>query len=155
MNRSLRGYTLIELMIVVAVIGILAAISYPSYIEQVQSSRRSDANGALMGLAAALERRFTTNGNYCDAGGAGGSNSCGAAANDTGSPSIYSTQSPVDGGTAAYNLTISAVTATTYTLSATRTGPQTGDRCGTLTLTNTGVKGITGADAGVVWQDCW
>jgi type IV pilus assembly protein PilE len=46
-------------------------------------------------------------------------------------------------------------TASTFTLQATPVGGQAGDRCGSLTLTNTGLKGVTGADAGVTWQACW
>lgn len=155
MKRSLSGFTLIELMMVVVIIGILAAIAYPSFMDQIRKSRRADAEGALMGFAGAMERHFTQTGSYCDAGGAGGGSTCGGGANDTGSPSIYATQSPLDGDTTYYDLTINAATASTYTLRATPTGTQAIDHCGTLTLTNTGQKGITGQDAGYVWQDCW
>jgi len=130
---------------VVAIIAILAAIAYPSYQEQIRQSRRADCTGALMSFANAMERHFTENGRYTGAA-AGGA--------DTGAPAIFATQCPVDGGTATYNLTIAAATPT-YTLNAAPTGPQAGDRCGTLTLNQVGQKGITGADAGVTWQDCW
>ena len=156
LNR-VKGFTLIEVMIVVAIVSILAAIAYPSYTEQVRKSRRADATGALLGLAGFLERRYTENGNYCDTGGSGGSSTCGGVGNDTGTPTGYSATSPVDGGTAAYNLTINTMNAagTTYTLHATRTGPQSGDKCGTLTLTQDGTRGITGADTGITVDDCW
>ena len=139
--RKTQGFTLIELMIVVAIIGILAAIAYPSYQEQVRASRRGDCAGALAGLANAMERYFTTSNTYV-----------GAA---VGAAGIYSNQCPVDGGDATYNLQIAAQTASTYTIQAVPTGAQADDKCGTLTLTNTGVKGISGADAGLTWQDCW
>ncbi|WP_303777162.1 type IV pilin protein [Sedimenticola selenatireducens] len=160
MFEKLRGFTLIELMVVVAIVGILAAIAYPSYTEQVRKTRRADATGALMGFSGVLERRYTVNGNYCDAGGGGGANTCGVSGtNDTGSPpaTVYSATSPVDGGTAAYNLTINAMNAagTTYTLHAAPTGPQTGDKCGTLTLTQDGTRNITGQSTGVTVNDCW
>lgn len=143
--KKARGFTLIELMIVVAIIGILAAIAYPSYQDSVRKSRRGDCAGALAGLANAMERHFTMNNRYTGAA-VGGAN--------TGAPAIYSAQCPVDGDTATYDLTISTATATTYTLLATRTGAQASDTCGNLTLTNTGVKGITGA-TGKTWQECW
>ena len=140
MNRA-KGFTLIELMIVVAIVGILAAIAYPSYQEQVRKTKRGDCAGALAGLANAMERYFTTNNTYVGA-------TLGNGAGD-----IYPAQCPVDGDTPTYNLAVAA-TATTYTLQAAPTGTQAADDCGTLTLTNTGVKGVTGAN-GKVWQDCW
>ncbi len=145
-NRFSKGFTLIELMVVALVIGILAGIAYPSYIEQIRKSRRADANGALLGLANALERHATDNGTYLGAA-TGGAN--------TGAPAIYATQSPVDGGTAYYNLTISAATQTTFTIQATPTtnGGQDEYKCGTLTLTNAGVKGVSGGSA--TWDQCW
>ena len=158
MNRLLRGFTLVELVIVILVIAILASVAIPSYVEYVAKGKRADAEAALMGLANALERHFTASGNYCDAANGEGETvaDCGdAGTNDIGPPSIYPTVSPLDEPVAAYNLTISAATETTYTLSATRTGPQIGDKCGTLTYQNTGQKGITDQDSGVTWQDCW
>jgi len=146
-----QGFTLIELMIVVAIIGILAGIAYPSYLETVTKSRRTDAKGALLGFANAMERHFTETNSYCDAGGTGGTSSCGGSTKDTGSPSIFATTSPVDGGTAYYNLTISAVNTTTFTLSATPTTPQSSDSCGTLTLQHTGAKGVSSSTV----ADCW
>jgi type IV pilus assembly protein PilE len=155
MHRT-AGFTLIELMIVVAIIAILAAIAYPSYREHVRKTRRADCEGALMGLANVMERRFTENGSYCDAG-TTASAGCGTAAGDTGAPlsTLYSSRCPVDGGTKSYDLTISAVTQTTYTLQAAPAGPQIGDKCGTLTLDQTGAKGINGAAAGMTAAACW
>ena len=146
-----KAFSLIELMIVVAIVGILAGIAYPSYQDSVSKSRRADAKGALLGFANAMERHFTENNDYCDAGGGGGANSCGDATNDSGSPTVFSATSPVDGGTPYYNLTINAANATSYTLFAAPTGDQANDQCGTLTLTQTGQKGFSGTDTG----DCW
>lgn len=131
-HKNTKGFTLIELMIVVAIVGILAGIAYPSYIDSVQKSRRSDATGALMGFANAMERRFTETNSYLGAAGTA------LVPTNTGSPWIYSQQSPVDGGTAYYNLTISDVTTTPYTLRATPTGAQSGN--GILELDNTGAR---------------
>jgi type IV pilus assembly protein PilE len=145
MNR-LRGFSLLELMIVVAIIGIIAAFAYPSYLQQIQKTRRADCSGALAGMGNAMERFFTVNSTYLGAA-AGGA--------DTGAPAIYLPTCPSDGGTATYNLTIQAVTGSTFTLQAAPVGAQADDKCGTMTLTNTGLKGVTGQNAGVTWQDCW
>src|SRR5690606_38472416 len=63
-RKSSAGFTLIEVMIVVAIIGILAAIAYPSYQDHVRKSRRADAQTALLELAQFMERHYTTNGRY-------------------------------------------------------------------------------------------
>jgi type IV pilus assembly protein PilE len=131
-----NGFTLIELMVTVAIIGILAGIAYPGYQDSVMKSRRADAKGALLGLANAMERHFTQKNTYLGAGTTDG---------NTGSPTIFSATSPVDGGTPSYNLTINAVTASSYTLNAAPTGAQTNDKCGTLSLTQTGARGISTA----------
>ena len=144
MKRDAKGFSLIELMVTVAIVAILAAIAFPSYQSQVQQSRRRDAEGALVSFANAMERFFTTNNTYLGAAGTQ------AIPTNTGAPWVFSTQAPVDGGTAVYTLTISAATASTYTLSATPVtgGPQASDSCGTLTLSSTGAKNATTAN-------CW
>lgn len=134
-----KGFTLIELMIAVAIVGILAGIAYPGYQDSVRKSRRVDAEGALLGFANAMERYFTEYNSYPVAG----------------TTTIFSSTSPVDGGTAYYALAITAATASTYTLTATPTGAQSGDKCGTLTLTQTGARDVTNADSGITAIDCW
>jgi type IV pilus assembly protein PilE len=138
-----NGFTLIELMVTVAIVGILAGIAYPSYQDSVMKSRRADAKGALLGLANAMERHFTARNTYLGAGTIDG---------NTGSPTIFSATSPVDGGTPYYNLTINAATASAYTLHAAPTGAQANDKCGTLSLTQTGARGISTA---IAVTDCW
>lgn len=114
-----RGFTLTELMIVVAIVGILAAIAYPSYQTQVREARRSDAQGALMTLAQFMERYYTLNNTYIGA-------------------VLPFNQSPIDGGNANYNLALQAVAAQDYVLQAVPI--QADPQCGTLTLTNTGAR---------------
>lgn len=141
-----RGFTLIELMIVVVILGILASIAYPSYVSHVQETRRTDAEGALVGLANAMERYFTENGGYLDS------------ANNRptlGTGGIYANKSPIDGSDDYYTLQIDpATSATYYKLEAipVTTSAQATDPCKTLTLDSTGVKGATGSVSGGCWK---
>lgn len=137
-----RGFTLIETMFVVVIIGILAAIAYPSYGEYLAKARRTDAQAALLELAQFMERYYTVNGRYVDG--------------DGDPPALPFVEAPKDGGTKAYALGfVAAVSATAYTLEAVPKGPMSGDRCGSLRLSSIGVKSIAGAHAGVTPDQCW
>ncbi|WP_460225108.1 type IV pilin protein [Aurantivibrio infirmus] len=125
----MRGFTLIEVMIVVVIVAILVAIAVPGYQNQITASRRSDAQGTLQSFAQAMERFYTQNGTYIGA--AGGTATSGA-------PTIFSTKSPVDGAQTYYQLTISTMTANSYTLQATPVNAQAGD--GNMTLNSAGVR---------------
>jgi type IV pilus assembly protein PilE len=142
-NRT-TGFTLIELVTVVAIIGILAAIAYPNYTAHLAKTRRADAQAALTGFANAMERYYTQNNSYLGAA-VGGA--------DTGAPvaTLYPSQSPLDGNTKYYNLTIAAATATGFTLRATPIGAQASD--GYLELLSTGARrwdrnNMSGIEAG-------
>ncbi|MFK7731803.1 MAG: type IV pilin protein [Pseudomonadales bacterium] len=139
------GFTLVELMIVVVIVGILAAVAIPSYQSSIQKSRRADAQGALQQFRQAMERFYSQRYTYAGAA-AGGANS--------GAPAIFSTKSPIDGAVTYYNLAIDDSSATTFTISAapTATGGQNQDPCGTLTLTNTGVRGSATPANGKCWN---
>lgn len=144
-NKGQRGFTLVELMIVVAIIAVLAAVAIPSYQSSVLKSRRADSEGALQQFRQAMERHYTKVYSYTGAATGGA---------DTGAPdpAVFASQSPVDGGTALYNLTISAANNNTYTLTATPVGGQAADACGVLTLSNAGVRGSDGAAADGCWE---
>lgn len=145
-----QGFTLIELMITVAIISILVAIAYPSYSESIAKSRRADAQSVLLQGAQYLERIYTERGGYNKkADGTTGTLS------DVGLPANL-TKSPVDGSSTYYTIsTTGTFDGNTFTLAATPSGSQSNDKCGTLTLTNAGVKGISGNNASVDVNYCW
>lgn len=146
-KKNQRGFTLIELMIVVVIIAILASVAWPSYREQVRSGNRADAQGALMGLAQAMERHFTEKGTYKGAA---------AADADTGAPQIFATESPLDGSNKTYNLVISDADDVSYVLQAQPKGGQVGD--GILQLSSSGEKAWDRDDDGdltAAGDLCW
>jgi type IV pilus assembly protein PilE len=134
-----NGFTLMELMIVLAIVGILSAIAFPSYQEFVRDSKRGNCAGELELLANAMERSFSLAGSY-----------------PGGLPVGFNGTCPIDGGTPAYNFAVTpALPNTTFLVSAVPTGSQAADKCGTLTLNQLGTKGMNGANAGLTVQDCW
>ena len=138
--RLLRGFTLIELMITVAIVGILAAIAYPSYQDHIRKARRAEGQSALLELAQFMERYYTLNNSYLD--------------DDGEAPALPFDEAPKDGATKYYDLGFSSdPTATSYTLEATPKGTMNGDLCGSLRISSTGAKTRTGsADADSCWR---
>lgn len=138
-SRRSRGFTLVELMVAVAVIGVLASIAYPSYTQYVVRTRRAAAAGCLLELAQFMERVWTTNLRYDQNAGA--------------ATALPGTSCRTDLA-ASYGFTLSAVAQRTFTLSATPTGAQaTRDtKCATLRFDQTNTRAISGT--GTV-ADCW
>ncbi len=134
MHHRKRGFTLIELMIVVAVVAILAAIAVPSYTEYVTRTNRAEGRTVLLGTAQALERCYTRFNAYNDG-------ACTVASSITSENGHYVVTAPT-------------LTATTFTLMATPQGAQaTRDtKCANLTYTHTGLRDITGTGS---VDDCW
>ncbi len=116
-----KGFTLLELMIVVAIIAILASIAFPSYQDSVRKSRRAAAQADLLEISSFLERKFTEDNVYN-----GDTNTNTLAA--SGVTNDY------------YVFTLPTFTATSYILNAAPQGAQTSDSCGALTLSHTGAK---------------
>lgn len=136
-----QGFTLIELMIVVLIIGVLAAIAWPQYTQYVLDSNRSTCAAKLVELSNHMERYFTENQSYRDS-----SNNPPAVTDFLSSASC-----PPDSSNPAYTLSIAAASDTEYTLTATAQGRQTNDDCGNLTLDETGDKGATGGTVNQCW----
>lgn len=143
----MKGFSLIELMIVVAIVSILASVAIPSYQSHVRDTRRADGGAVLMQARQAMERYYSKNYTYVGA-------TLGAAAGDT-----FSNQAPIDGGTVYYNLTLDAATATTFQITAAAAGAQASDECGSLAINQAGQKGAKGAlpaaTSSADVQQCW
>jgi type IV pilus assembly protein PilE len=128
-----NGFTLIELMITVAIVGILAAIAYPNYTQYVERSRRTDAKAVLLEASQFMERKFTENRSYA-------------------SVSTGLAQAPRE-GEAWYNLTVSVPSGGgSYVLTAAPKPGWTPKKCDKLTLSNIGEKGTTSTDS---VDECW
>jgi type IV pilus assembly protein PilE len=120
-----KAFTLLELMIVVAIVGILASIAIPSYLESVKKARRADLTGDLLVAANEMERFFTVNDTYTGA-------------------TVATTNEY-------YTITIPTQTDSAYTLLATPIagGAMDGDACGNFTYTHAGEKDESGSGS------CW
>jgi type IV pilus assembly protein PilE len=148
-HHSQRGFTLIELMVVVTIVAILASIAIPSYREHVRRANRAEAKSALLENAQFMERNRTVSNKY-DHDGAG---------DPIDAASLPVQQVPKDGGAASYTIKFvdDSPTETAFTLIAEPVagGPMGGDKCGTLMLNEQGKKEIEDATAGVTAADCW
>lgn len=132
--KNKKGFTLIEMMVVVAVIGVLAAFAWPAYQEQIRKSRRTAVKSQLQEIQQNMERWYTLRNTYVGF-------TLGA---------LNVSPSGSSGTRVFYDISFAAApTASAYTLVAVPANAHTGDRCGTFTIAQNGQKTPTTPD------DCW
>jgi type IV pilus assembly protein PilE len=150
LSRTAKGFTLIELMIVVAIIGILAAVAMPAYTSYIARANRADARAQLLQVSQFMQRFYAANDSYLQ---------------DRASTAVLDVvpsnlkQSPAD-STALYTLSIPSPTASTFTLKMNPVsgGKMASDECGSFTLTHLGVRGVevSGTAGSTALRDkCW
>lgn len=130
------GFTLIELMVTVAIIGIISAVAYPSYTQYVLRANRAEARAILLETVQFLEQNYTTANRYD--------------LDSAGNAIVLPYATSPKAGTAKYNITETSGAAQTFALSAAPTGVMTNDPCGTYTLNSAGIQG-----SGSTPAECW
>lgn len=135
-----RGFTLVEVMMVVVLISIVAGLGYPSYVNHVVKGRRGDAHALMLEAAVKQEQFFAQRGSYT-----ADMRELGYATDPaTSAHGFYQVDATLSGGGQG------------YTLTASRQGVQTSDgRCGDLTLTNTGIKSAVSHNDDAPQKNCW
>lgn len=136
-KKLVRGFSLIEVMIVVVIVGILVAVAFPGYRDYIIQSNRTSATACLTELAQFMERNYTQNMTY--------------ATEDIAIPAIAC----VNDLSERYSFELGNVNRRTYTLSAQPTSLQNDVDCGTLTLNQAGQKGAGGGFNADTVRNCW
>jgi len=141
-RNTLAGFTLIELMVTIAIVAILATVAVSAYTSQVQKSRRTEARTALLDLASREERYSSTNNTYTNS--PANLGYTGAAFPITVGSGYYQVSVCVASGVTAPNCAGANATGSVFLLTATAIGTQAKDAaCATLTVDSTGTQGGT------------
>ena len=139
-RSSPAGFTLIELLMVLVIMGVLAALAWPSYTRHIQRGNRAEAMAAMMEAQHFMERYYSANGRYNSSAG--------------GLPVLPARLQDVPTAVAArYRLSVSSATVNSYVLQAEPVGMMAGDVCGSFTLNQAGQRGLAGSTSSVA--ECW
>ena len=145
-----RGFTLVEIMVVLAIVMTIAAIAMPSYTENINRSKRAEAKAQLLEAAQYMQRFYSQNDSYAQ----------NRAGNAVAIPDTLA-RVPRTAAAGSQNYTIGfatpAPTTATFTLQAAPRagGSMASDKCGTFTLTQAGQRGVAGNAAGTTADSCW
>jgi len=142
-RHSTTGFSLIELLVVLVIMGIFSAIALPSYTQHVRRGHRVEAVAALLEAQHFMERYYSAHGRYD------------GTAEIPGKPPDLPLrlQGIPNGPDQRYQLKLASVKVNSYELKAEAVGSMVNDKCGTLTLNQAGLKGLTGSDLSPA--DCW
>ena len=142
-RKSAVGFSLIELLVVLVIVGIVSAIALPNYRQHIQRGHRAEAAGALLEAQHFMERYYSAHGRYD------------GSAQEPGKPPELPLrlQGTPAGADLRYQLSLESTTVNAYELRAEPVGSMADDKCGTLTLNQAGLKGLADSDLSVA--DCW
>jgi type IV pilus assembly protein PilE len=141
--KKQKGFTLIEVMIVVVIVAILAAVAIPSYQDSVRKTRRADAKEGLMRIAALQERYFFTNNRYGEL-------------KDLGLTATSGCNAKIDSQEGFYEIQLANCGTTSFEIQATAVGAQLSDtRCRTFTLNHVGRKTAKESGGAMNTDTCW
>jgi len=133
------GFSLVELLVVLVIMGVLSAVALPAYTRYVQRGHRTEAMAALLESQHFMERYYSANGQYL------------SPANAV--PSLpQRLQGIPSQGTVRYQLSVSEATLNSYVLQAVPKGSMTGDVCGSLTINQAGLRGVSSTRS---VAECW